>query len=219
MLKISALALSALLVFPSVASAQVSGGQTPRESAGSLRPGEPRPPRPVRRESFDKVVTAMFRKGDSNRDGTIAVAELRAVIEARRDTVVRERFSRIDSNRNGAISPEEFSAWQKGLGSLALNEATAFGNTGEIVAEMIVPDAGDDPDDVMLANLILPLNATVIAQANTNFDGGASLEELIAFEGKRFEAADSNKDGFLTLDELRPTRPNAAAGQRPPSGG
>ena len=48
-----------------------------------------------------------------------------------------------------------------------------------------------------------PLNATMLAAANADYDAGASLAEIAAYEGKRFEAADLNKDGWVTEDEQR----------------
>ena len=60
------------------------------------------------------------------------------------------------------------------------------------------------PGGQVLARLVAPLNATLLAAANANYDAGASLAEVLAYEGKRFEAADANTDGWVTDDELRP---------------
>jgi len=49
----------------------------------------------------------------------------------------------------------------------------------------------------------VPLNATMLVEANTDHDGGTSLAEIAAFEGKRFETTDANKDGWVTEAELR----------------
>ncbi|WP_343061270.1 EF-hand domain-containing protein [Novosphingobium flavum] len=179
----------------------------------------PEAPKPIKRERFDKIVAAMFREADTNRDGLVTIAELNALIEGRRDAAIRARFARVDGNRDGVISQDEFAAWQKQMGSAALQEGSATGNRGEIIPDSIMPDPGDKAEDAMLAALIAPLNATVIAQANTNYDAGLSLDELIAFEGKRFVAADTNGDGWLTMDELRPRRQGGGQGSGPAGGG
>lgn len=165
--------------------------------------GKPRAPKPVKRKDFDKIVTAMFEEADANRDGTVTLDELHTVIEARRDALIRARFTSVDTDRNGAISEAEFIAWQKQMGSAASNEQAAMGANSAIIADAIMPEVKDD-DARALADLIAPLSGTVIAAANTNYDAGLSLDELLAYEGKRFEEADKNGDGYLTMDELRP---------------
>lgn len=39
-----------------------------------------------------------------------------------------------------------------------------------------------------------------------------SLEELLAFEGKRFEAADRDGDGTVSMEEMRPAGPRNGGG-------
>jgi len=193
------------------------GGGGPPPGMDGPRP--PRPPKPIKREQFDKLVTGMFRQADGNRDGTVTIDELRALFEARRGAIIRARFEKIDANHNGAIGLDEFSAWQMQMGSLASSDGAALGDRNGPVAEVIMPDVGDDPGEAGLAMLIEPLSVAVITQANANYDAGLSLDELLAYEGKRFDAADANHDGWLTMDELRPPRgrgPGPMGGPRPP---
>jgi hypothetical protein len=63
------------------------------------------------------------------------------------------------------------------------------------------------PGGQVAGRLIEPLNATMLAAANTNYDAGASLAEILAYQGKRFEAADRNTDGWVTEDEQRQVAP------------
>ena len=59
------------------------------------------------------------------------------------------------------------------------------------------------PGAMVLARLVVPLNATMLVSANADHDGGATLAEVAAYEGKRFEDVDSNDDGWVTEEELR----------------
>jgi hypothetical protein len=180
---------------------------------GDGKPAPPRPPRAVKRKQFDKLVTAMFRVADADRNGTVTVAELHGVVEARREATIRARFAAVDTNRDGTLSAAEFMAWQKQMGSVASSDTQASGDRNGPIADAILPEP-EGADDYAIAALIEPLSGTVIARANANYDAGVSLEELLAYEGKRFDEADKDKDGELSPDELRP----AARGGRGPGG-
>ncbi|MCT2401150.1 EF-hand domain-containing protein [Novosphingobium sp. HK4-1] len=194
------------------------GGDGPGGGPGGGKAS--RAPKPAKRKDFDKLVAGMFREADANRDGTVTLDELHAVIEARRDSVIAQRFEAVDTDRNGALSRAEFGAWQKQMGSAASSEGGGFGARDGQIADVIKPETGKDMEALMLASLIEPLSGTVIAKANANYDGGVSLDELLAYEGKRFDAADKNQDGFLTMDEMRPDdRSGKARGSGGPGGG
>ncbi|AXB76337.1 EF-hand domain-containing protein [Novosphingobium sp. P6W] len=188
------------------------------DGPGSSKPSAPRPPKPVKRKQFDKIVTAMFREADANKDGMVTIDELHAVVDARREATIRARFEAVDSNRDGNISPAEFMAWQKRMGSAASSEANAFGDRNGPIADAITATS-DNPDDYVLIQMIEPLNGTTIARANTNYDAGVSLEELLAYEGKHFDDADKNHDGELSMEELRPAGgPGKGPGRGGPGG-
>lgn len=229
-------AASLLLSAPAVMAQGMPGGMEGGDMGGGMGgPGDggpgggpgggraPRAPKPAKRQDFDKLVTGMFREADANRDGTVTLDELHGVIAARRDAAIAARFEAIDSDRNGTLSRGEFVAWQRQLGSAASSEGGGFGPRDGQIADVIRPETGKDMEDLMLADLIEPLSGTVIARANTNYDAGVSLDELLAYEGKRFEAADKNQDGFLTMDEMRPDdragKGRGPGGFGPPPGG
>lgn len=196
-----------------------SGGGGP---PGMGRPGMGQPPRmmkPIKRQKFDKAVTALFRSGDTNRDGFVTLEELRAIVGARRDAIVRARFEAIDGNRDGTIDIAEFLAWQQRLGSLAAaDDQPLIGSDGP-VPEVIAPELGDDMEDHILARIIAPLGALTIVDANTNYDAGTSLQELLAYEGKRFDAVDTDRDGEISMEEARAFDPPEGQGRpRPPPG-
>jgi Ca2+-binding EF-hand superfamily protein len=173
--------------------------------------------KPIKREALDKAVTAMFRTADKNGDGLVTFEELKSVIEARRDARIKARFERIDSDHNGTISAAEFFAWQHDLGSVASSENQSVADIGGPVSETIAPDL--DGDEMALRRLIEPLSAMVIVNANTNYDNGVSLDELLAYERKKFDAADSDHDGTLTMEELRALEPRDRRGPEGGTGG
>lgn len=161
--------------------------------------------KPVKRDRLDKAVTEMFRIADRNGDGLVTFEELKSVIDARRDARIKARFERIDSDHNGSISTAEFFAWQHDMGSVASSEHQPVAEIGGPVSESILPEL--DEDDRALRRLIEPLSAMVIVNANTNYDKGVSLDELLAYERRKFDAADSDHDGMLTMEELRALEP------------
>jgi Ca2+-binding EF-hand superfamily protein len=181
-----------------------AGMGTPREGFQHLTDGEPRrrPGEALRRDRFDEAVEDLFESADSDRNGLVTLVELRGVIEARKVAAIRSRFAGIDADRNQSLSFAEFDQWQRGLGSVVLSDEGAAAASNIVVAEDVRPELMRGPGGQVLARLVEPLNATMLAAANTNYDAGASLAEILAYEGKRFEAADANADGWVTDDEL-----------------
>lgn len=180
-----------------------------REGFEHLTSGEPRrrPGEALRRDKFDEAVGKMFASADSDRNGLLTLAELRATIEARKVAAIRGRFAGIDANRDQSLSYAEFDQWQRSLGSAALTDAAAAAASIAAVSEDIGPEPERGPGGLVLARLVAPLNATMLVSANTDYDAGASLAEIAALEGRRFEAADANTDGWVTEDELRQAPP------------
>lgn len=222
--------LTLALLVPAAASAQTmpDGGGQGGPPGGGPPPGMQRPPRikppePIARKDFDRAVEKLFRAGDADRDGQVTRGEVAGMIEARKTRVVAERFAAIDADRNQAISMAEFAAWQGQLGSAVLDEGASAGRPlGELVAEEVRVEFKDDMEGQALSRLIEPLNAVMLATANTDYDGGVSLAELLAYQGRKFDAADTNKDGWLTMDEIQKLAPGGPGGpgdfRRPPEG-
>ena len=213
---VAALGAALALLMPAVAWAQDNGqdGQvgmgTPADGFEHLTRGEPRqgPGEAVKRSRFDEAVEKMFASGDTDRSGLITLAELRAVIEARKDESIRGRFANIDTDRNQAVSFAEFNQWQRSLGSVVLSdEGAAAASNNTLVSEDIRPAPERGPGGQVLARLVVPLNATMLVSANADHDGGASLAEVVAYEGNRFDTVDSNDDGWVTDEELRQATP------------
>lgn len=175
--------------------------------------------KPLKREKLDKPVQSMFEAADSNRDGIVTLDELKAVLVARRDAIIRARFDKIDTNHDKLIQPAEFIAWQSGLGSVAASDEEAMGDHGGPVPESIAPVVEDNAEGRILKRLIDPLSATVVVNANSNYDKGMSLDELLTYERKRFDDADTDKDGELSADEMHALMPRGRGGMRGPGGG
>jgi Ca2+-binding EF-hand superfamily protein len=165
---------------------------------------------PIKRDAIDKPVAAMFRLADRNGDGLVTLAELQSVIEARRDARLKAAFSRIDANHDGSISQAEFYAWQHALGSAAGgDEQSAIEGP---VAETLAPEWKSDHTDEVLARIVEPLNATMLTAANTNYDAGTSLDELLVYERARLDRFDTDHDGILSAEEQRAMFPRRQRG-------
>jgi hypothetical protein len=188
----------------------------PDESRIERQPRQAKPPEPLARKAYDRAVEKLFRLGDADHDGLVTLPEFTATIDARKTRAIAARFAEIDADRNQQVSFAEFSAWQRRMGSAALSDgATAAAGTEGLVAEDIALDAGDGREDQDIARVLVPLNAVLLANANSDYDSGTSLAELLAYEGKRFDTLDVNKDGWLTVDEMRSLRPGEG-GSPPP---
>lgn len=175
------------------------GGSFP--GGGPPRSARPAAMKPIKRANYDKAVTAMFQIADLNHDGAVALDEFRASINARRESVFRERFARIDINKDNVVSVGEFIAWQMSLGSMPADDDDERARDGR-VSEMITPRL-EGQSDRRLVSVIEPLSAVVITNANSNYDGNTTLAELLAYEGKRFDALDSDGDGEISELEMR----------------
>lgn len=215
-------ALVAAQMGPGLALAQMGGGMGGGGMGGPPGGGEGgppgggggrRPPRadpPVERKQLDGPVKAMFALADGNRDGIVTLAELDAVVVARRQAAIRARFAKIDADHNGTLSDAEFMAWQMAMGSAAASDRQAGADPSGPVAETIMPELRNRPQDRALGAVLAPLSALVLVEANTNYDGGISLDELLAYERKRFDKADRDGDGLLSEQELRALMPRPA---------
>ncbi len=167
--------------------------------------------KPISRELFDKVVTAMFAQADLNRDGVVTLAELQSVIDVRRDVVIRSRFKEIDANHNGTVDIAEFIAWQQKMGSAATSACSVYAGHVQLVPETLGPVLGDSDRDEALAALVEPLSATMITKANVHYRPGVTLDDILAYENARFDAADINHDGFLVQPEIAAFHPIPSA--------
>ena len=179
---------------------------------------QPRDMKPIALKTFDKAVESMFRIADANHDGIVTLAEFESVVTARRAAVIRERFHAIDANHDGRIDEAEFIAWESRKGSAAMVDDTAS-EFSELVPDSIGPDLGEGERNVALMIAVEPLNPVVIARANTNYNAGITLDELMTYEHLRFTKADTNQDGFLEREEIEALLPGRSGHHDGFSGG
>ncbi len=209
-----------LTASPALAQGGGRGGMNqvvPQQSADDNEPraariGEYHPHeylKPIGVERFDKAVAAMFARADVNRDGMVTLAELESLLTARREEAIRARFHDIDTNHDGAISLAEFTAWQQDMGSAAASQCAAY--AARLVPDTLAPELANNDRDDALADVIETLSALVITRANIHYRAGITLDDLLAYEHKRFNAVDTNHDGFLEQPEVEAVRRAAQA--------
>lgn len=217
------LGASLALCAGAAAHAQAGSGDAP-DTGSRIQPEKPKGVKPVSRAEYDERVEKLFKAGDSNRDGTITLDEYNAVISASKERAISARFARIDTNRDQALSLAEFATWQRGVGAAVLVEG-AESSGGGLIAEEIRIDLSTNHTDQLVARVIRPLTATALVEANTDYDGGVSLAEFIAWEGQQFEKGDKNNDTWLEqieIDDLNGganiAQPNGRPAGPPPGG-
>lgn len=173
-----------------------------------------RAPNPLSLDKVEKLIEQQHREADQSRDGYLTVAELRSQIEMVAETIVRERFGTIDKDQNSVISYAEFSAWQRSMGSQALDDTAATGRDQALVPNSLPFEINDRRFGRELRLLVRPLNVTMLVQADSNYDGQVSVEELKAVQTRRFKELDTNSDDYLVSTEL-PSRSEIRPDDRP----
>jgi Ca2+-binding EF-hand superfamily protein len=146
-------------------------------------------------QRMQKRGTTMFERIDTNKDGVLTRAEAEAVFAKGQvdiahagpgDKQPRHNWdalvSRFDTNKDGAISRAEFDS---GHAQHAQNKAQRRPAAGMRHAGMAGP---------------------MFERADANNDGRVSLQEATSAALAHFDAADTNRDGTLTHDEMRQGR-------------
>jgi hypothetical protein len=144
-------------------------------------PGPDRAPEgDVTRQQVIARTDEMFSRLDANHDGRVTRDEARARGERRRDEMRQNMFERLDANHDGSISREEFAA--------AHERHEGPGRPGG-------PDGPGGPGH------------------HRGMHGGAmfgaegiTLEQMRARALERFDRADANHDGILTVAERQAAR-------------
>jgi len=200
------------------------GGGGGRRGGDIGGPGDMSPPRggpkdmkPIALKKYEAAVESMFRVADANKDGMVTMAEFESVITGRRNALIHKRFVEVDANHDGRIDEAEFIAWESRKSSAEIAEDG--GEFAEIVPDAIFPDLGEGERDMALRMAVEPLGPVAIAKANVDYDAGISLAELQAYERARFDKADTNKDLFLSREEIEAMRGGRGGGMPPMGGG
>ncbi len=135
---------------------------------------------------------ARFTRIDANADGTITREERKAARMARRESRKADRFALVDVNGDGAISIEEMKA---ASGKRAERRfARLDTNADGVVSQAEMQAAKGHRNGGKHGGK---------GEGRWAKRGPVTLEDMQVRSAKRFERMDANKDGIVTLDELR----------------
>jgi Ca2+-binding EF-hand superfamily protein len=135
----------------------------------------------------------LLKHGDSNKDGKLDQEEYRGMLGALRERFesIGSKFAEFDKNGDGKISREEFAG---PVFLFARLDADGDGSITKEEASKLQPGPGG-------GDLAQRLRAM-----DRNGDGKISKDEF-AGPPQFFDRFDANKDGSITVDELRQARP------------
>jgi Ca2+-binding EF-hand superfamily protein len=141
----------------------------------------------------------LLKHGDSNKDGKLDQEEYRGMLGALRNRFesIGSKFAEFDRNGDGKISREEFAGPVFLFDRL---DADGDGSISREEARKFQPGPGPGGGDL----------AQRLRAMDRNGDGKISKDEF-AGPPQFFDRFDANKDGSITIDELRQVRPMLGA--------
>lgn len=177
-------ALAALLA------AGVAGAQMPPPPPGHDMPGLP-----LKRADVPALIAKKFAELDTNHDGGVTEAEIRAARRAKGEAMMkahREReFAMLDANHDGSLSRQEFTAPPPPPGEAKGPPPPP-------------PPGGPGPHGRgMGPGFGMLMGGRAFEKADANQDGKVTLAEAQTAALAAFDKADTNHDGVLTQDEVR----------------
>lgn len=180
-------ALAAVLALPMIATAEMPGGGHDMKA-------------PLTRASAEAKVKAMFAKADTNKDGAVTQAEVKAAMDARRATRFGQMFDRLDANKDGQISRAEFVDGHKPGG----HDPDGPGPKGIAVGEPN-PSAPSGMGGMGMKHHGMGgmMGARMFEKADADKDGKVTLAEATRAALTHFDAVDANKDGTITPEERK----------------
>jgi Ca2+-binding EF-hand superfamily protein len=182
--------------------------------------------------SLSAMRQKMFNQIDSNGDGSIDKSELSALSGQNASSLVDEVFGKMDTDQNSLVSMIEFDSSLAKLGQQMKNGGSGMsGMSGMHPPPDKVFDAADTNGDGYVSQdeltaVLGDKGADVFSQVDTDGDGKISRTEDEAFRAKMkeqmskgdagmqamsgmppppdkvFDAADTNRDGYVSQDEL-----------------
>ena len=147
-------------------------------------PGQGRqPPADVTRADVIQRTDAAFARLDVNRDGRFTREEAQAMGQQRRQQRMTRMFDRLDADDNGQISREEFAQGRRGpgTGGPGMRRHGRGGHGGP--------------------GMRMRMGARLFGEA-----GFVTAEQFRARALERFDRADANRDGTLTVAERQARR-------------
>ena len=168
---------------------------------------------------------AAFARLDTNHDGRFTREEAQALGQQRREQMQTRMFERLDADHDGQISRGEFAQGRRGPGGPGMRGP---GGAGEIQAMADGPPGGPPPGGPGMhrgfrhggPGMRMRMGARMFGEA-----GFVTAEQFRARALERFDRADANHDGTLTVAERRAQRGRMGGDMRrhrrmgPPPGG
>ena len=185
------------------------------------QPAPPPPPgkaarwsAPETRADLEKKIAERFTAADTNKDGTVTEAEIKATKDARRAEMgkkmaeMRTRmFESMDTDKNGQISRSEWDAHHAGMKAKWTERRETAQADGKDRREMRMRFKDGDKGHRMMhrggKGWGGGFGEKWFETADANKDGRITLAEAKAKPLARFDAADTNKDGTLSPEERR----------------
>ncbi|MFA7587124.1 MAG: EF-hand domain-containing protein [Novosphingobium sp.] len=146
---------------------------------------------PITRAEAQTHATEMFTRMDANKDGKIDQAD-RAARQA-------AMFDRIDTDKDGQISRAEFTAHHQQMGGEHRMGGKAGGEHRMGHGRM----GHGKMDHGQMGHGRMDQGGMMHRMADTNGDGAISQAEFTTAALQRFDRADANKDGIVTVEERR----------------
>lgn len=168
-----------------VALAQPGDGGPGGRHGGMIEMADANKDGKISKAELTAALDARFAKMDANRDGKLTKEDR----EIRRQARLDERFVALDTDRNGQISKAEFAAGHEarlGRGEDGKGREGQWGKRGHHGfggGRMLHGRGG--------------------ARAEAMKDGAMTRAEFMAAPLAMFDKADTNKDGFVTADEMK----------------
>ena len=196
---------AALMALPAIA--QTAGASGPEKAA--------RWSAPETRADLEKKIAERFAAVDTNKDGAVTEAEIKAHAEARRAegekrmAEARTRmFESMDADKNGQISRSEWDSHHAGMKAKWAERRETAQADGKDRREMRMKfkDGEGRKGHRMMHRGGMGwggFGEKGFETADANKDGRVTLAEAKAKAFARFDAADANKDGTLSPEERR----------------
>lgn len=181
--------------------------------------------KPVTRAAFQRKVQTLFARVDSNHDGFVTEEEVQASAQAMRARMEQgmaqhgaKLFDRLDANHDGVVTRAEFDAavasrpvragsnrpaptWER---FAARFDANHDGQVTRAEIDAVRAQHEQQTAENGKSHLHRPGFAQqMFAMADLNHDGKVTLQEANQAALQRFDAADTNRDGVLSPDEMR----------------
>lgn len=182
-----ALALPALHALPTVAQIKTAFGALDSSRNDAISAAE-----------WDTASFALFRAADKNNNNVIDADELSG------STLAQDTFLRADTNRDGRLSVSEFMELRRSLFRITDIDRNDFLGPVEFELYLLMEQVGwtdrNGNGRIELSELGDSLRRA-FAQLDTDTDGKLSPAETAYLPAASFAAFDTDKDGFLIVEE------------------